>query len=686
VGVPPGVSVDERLEVAGVGGHRPGAAGGVLETAAVGHQDTEPLCPVGQHRSEGQSPREQAAVHRDQGRSITGGDVTERDPLHGAPSDAPSDVARPTDGHVADSGRYYGAAMTAVTDQGIDGLRRRHAVVLHADVADYSRLMADDPATTVATMRTYHELVTDAVAEVDGMLVNFVGDSFLAVFDDGPSGMRAAIRICSAVRELNADLPRASRAWFRLGLDAGDIVTAADGRHFGDALNIAARIQAIAQVGGINVTEAVYRALDEPALRLVALGARRLKNIPEPVRVYRLAGIGAPEGDRLPSPRTVEPIVAVLGATHSDDPADRRVADALRAELVAALGAVPGLGVIDGGDDRSGRDDPGASYFLDTATVRSGAQVRVYARLVELETMNLVWSCRWQGTADDLFALQDTVAAETVRAMEVELVVGQPAMIYRAELDATERAAVYQGWYQLDQGTRYGWLRAVELFESVARSRPDSVSGHGLTAFARWWGAAEGLSDDPAEDLRMATWHAARGAEMDDPSGLSYLVLAALQLRDGGDLQAALSDAEQSLARRPTCDVSFAVLGSVRRYLGDWRAAVEACDRAQGLSPIRRPWFATVQASAFYVGERYHDAIQAAEWIVDRQPDNLEALLVLAASQQALGLRRRARATVEMLLDHHPHVRRDDLPQRHPFRDPDILARWSAHLAAAGVP
>ncbi|HSJ45200.1 MAG TPA: adenylate/guanylate cyclase domain-containing protein [Euzebyales bacterium] len=575
--------------------------------------------------------------------------------------------------------------MTAVTDQRVDDLRRRHAVVLHADVADYSRLMADDPSATVATMRTYHELVTHAVTEVDGTLVNFVGDSFLAVFDDAASGMRAAIRICSAVRERNVDLPRARRAWFRLGLDAGDIVTAADGRHFGDALNIAARIQAIAEVGGINVTETVYRALDEPALRLVPLGLRRLKNIPEPVRVYRLAGVGRPDG-RLPVPGTVEPVIAVLGTSHGDDPADRRVADALRAELVAALGAVPGLGVVDGGDNPSGHDGPGASYFLDTVTVRSGERVRFYAKLVELETFNLVWSGRWQGTTDDLFTLQDTVAAETVRAMEVELVVGQPAMIYRTELDAGERAAVYTGWYHLDQGTRDGWLRAVELFESVTRSRPDSVSGHGLTAFARWWGAAEGLSDTPAEDLRTAARHATRGVELGDPSGLSHLVLAALRLHEGGDLQNALADAEQSLAQRPTCDVTLAVLGSVRRYLGDWRAAVEACERAQALSPVRRPWFATVQASAWYVGERYHDAIQAAEWIVDRQPDNLEALLVLAASQQALGLNRRARATVGMLLDRHPHVRRDDLPQRHPFRDADIIARWSAHLAAAGVP
>lgn len=575
--------------------------------------------------------------------------------------------------------------MGTMIDDRAGALERRYAVVLHADIVDYSRLLADDEAATVAAVQACQQLVADVVTRAGGALINFVGDSFLAAFDDAATGIAAALDICRGVRARNVDLPRERRLWFRFGLDAGEIVTAHDGRWFGDAVNIAARIQALAETGGINVTEAVYRELDEPALRLVALGTRRLKNIPEPIRVYRLAGIGATEGPP-PARGIVEPTVAVLRTTHGDDPADRRVADALRADLLGALGGVPGLRVIDAADDAAGADGPGAGYSLDTALVRSDVRVRVYAKLVELETMNLVWGGRWQGTTEDLFTLQDTIAAETVRAMEVELVVGQPAMLYRTELDATERAAVYQGWHHLDRGTWAGWRSAVELFESVTRSRPDSVTGHGLTAFARWWGVAAGLSDSPADDLRTAAEHAAQGVALDDPSGLSHLVLAAVRLEEGGDLHAALSDAEESLVRRPTCDVSFAVLGSVRRYLGDWRAAIEACDRAQQLSPVRRPWFATVQASAWYVGERYHDAIQAGEWIVDRQPDNVEALLVLAAAQQALGLTRRAHATVAALLERHPDVRRDDIARRHPFRDPAIVQRWTDHLAAAGLP
>lgn len=131
--------------------------------------------------------------------------------------------------------------MTVATTQSPDGLQRRHAVVLHADIADYSRLMADDAAATVATVRAYQQLVTEIVADAGGTLINFVGDSFLATFDDAPTAMRAAVSICTAVGERNRELPRQRRTWFRLGLDAGEIVVADDGRYFGETLNVAAR-------------------------------------------------------------------------------------------------------------------------------------------------------------------------------------------------------------------------------------------------------------------------------------------------------------------------------------------------------------------------------------------------------------------------------------------------------------
>lgn len=571
------------------------------------------------------------------------------------------------------------------------GLERRRAVVLNADIAGYSRCMADDEVATVATVRKYQEIVARAVDAAGGTLVNFVGDSFVAVFDHARPAMQAAIAICSDVRDCNRHVPRTRRMWFRLGLDIGDIVVAEDGRYFGEALNIAARIQAIADVGGINVTEAVFRALDEPGLRLIGLGRRRLKNIPEPVRVYRLAGVAAADNDTQWRPDgRVRQSVAVLPVVGGDHPETGEIAQGLRLDLVTALSAMPGLRVIDAAvaaDHADPRSDLGAAYVLESGLVRSGDRLRAYAELAETATMNRIWSHRWEGTTHDVFALQDAFTGGTVRALEIELVIGEPALLYRAVLDGSELAAVYQGWHQFVTGTPAAWRSAVALFSSVAQARPDVVTGTALTAFALWWGSVRGLSDDPDADLERAAAFARRGVERGDDTGLSHTVFAAVQLHTGGDLDAALANAQAAIHRRPTCDVSFAVAGSVHRYLGAWESAIAACRRALELTPIPKPWFMTVLASAYYVGEQYYEAADIAEQVVNQTTSSRdpEALLVLAAAQAALGLSRRARATAQTISERFPQLGRDDPLAHHPFRDPAILDRWRAHLVAAGV-
>ena len=218
------------------------------------------------------------------------------------------------------------------------------------------------------------------------------------------------------------------------------------------------------------------------------------------------------------------------------------------------------------------------------------------------------------------------------------------------------------------------------------RSHPRSPIGPALSAFALWWALSQDQSDDPVRDRAQAGAWARQGMELDAETGLSHMIVAALRLHAGGDLEAALSEAREALRRRPTCDVTFVVEASVQRYLGAWEAAVEACRRALELVSMPQPWHGTVLASAYYVGARYHEAAEAAEGVLQADPDNLEALLVLAAAQQGLRLPRRARATAATIMHRFPRVRCDDLAAHHPYRDPAILRRWSGHLAAAGLP
>jgi TolB-like protein len=550
--------------------------------------------------------------------------------------------------------------------------------------------MADDEAATVAAVREYQQLVEEAVRSAYGTMVNFVGDSFAAVFGDAAAGMRAAVAICRAVHQRNRPRPRTRRMYFRLGLDAGEVVVADDGHYFGEPLNIAARVQAIAEVGGINVTEAVYQDLDEPALRMISLGRRRLKNIPELIHVYRLASTGSSDDDHDWPIRAGTASIAVLPIIGTDDTATRDIAVALRLDLLSALMRNPGLRVInvqasEPGGDQGPRADAGAAYILTTGVVRSGTRLRAYADLYETATLNRVWTERWDGATDDVFALQDAVSRGTLRALEIELVIGEPARIYRSVLDDVALEHVYRGWYHIAQGTRLASRRAVEHFTAVTHSHPQSPIGPALSAFALWWALSQDLSDDPVQDRARAETWARQGMALDDDTGLSHMIIAALQLHVGGNLDAALSEARVALRRRPTCDVTYVVEASVQRYLGAWEAAIAACRRALELVSMPQPWHGTVLASAYYVGERYDAAIDAAERLVRAEPINLETLLVLAAAQQALGLPRRARATVDTIVDRFPHVRREDLAAHYPYRDPAILQRWSAHLAAAGL-
>jgi class 3 adenylate cyclase/tetratricopeptide (TPR) repeat protein len=554
-------------------------------------------------------------------------------------------------------------------------------VVLHGDVVDYSRHLADDPIGTIATVEAFRDIVRSRVESCGGTLVDFVGDAFLATFEEAREAIAAAVAVCSEVRAGSGPVP----LLFRMGLSSGEVMTLPDGRVFGDPVTIAARIQAITERGGINVSEGVFRELDEPALRLRPLGPHRLKNVPEPVRVYVLE---AADGPVAPRPAvTSDPTIAVLPVNGPDE--IRSSADAIRLDLVTALVNIPGLDVIDV-PDRGGDPDPGrvrltARYVLESGIHRSGDRVRVYVQLLDSATVNRIWASRWEGGTDELFELQDHITRDVVRAMEIELVVGEPASLYRSLVAPTSLDRVYRGWHQLAKGDVTGLRNAIALFESIAVTDPGVASGPALAAFAHWYGALSGLSDTPEADLAMARSHSARGIELDDPTGLSQMVKAALVLHDGGDLHEALADARRALELRPTCDVTFGVEASIHRYLGDWEAAVESSRRAIAMSPTPKPWYETTLAGAYYAGRRYQEAADTAELVIDTK-GNLEAWLLLAAAQQALGLERRAAASVEAVRARYPAARRTELRRAHPFREPEVLDRWMAHLARAGMP
>ena len=564
---------------------------------------------------------------------------------------------------------------------------RSEMVALNADVVGYSRLIADDLDTMTATMDEYRELVERLVRENAGTLVNFVGDNFMAVFVDAMAAMRAAIAMTTEIEARNAARESSRKARFRMGLDQGVVAVSSD-EYFGDALNIAARIQAIAQAGGISVSGRVYRALDEPALRFRPIGRRSLKNIPEDVDIYEFADLPS-DDSAAPAQRSLaleSPSVAVL-PIHNEtvDDSVRSTADMLRTDLIHRLTRIPQLRVIDArvtsaGD---GAREP-ARYIIETGVHQAGDNVRIYAEVIDVTSMNVVKVHRWTAKAVDLFELSDELADEVGRALEVDLIVGEPAGFY-AELDdpvAVEH--VYLGWYHLTSGTPEGWARALESFDKVARAHPDMAYGHVLSAFAKWMGAASGWVSDPEKTLLEARDQARVGLATGDPTGLAQMVEGAVLMSQGRG-QEALEMIENVEIMRPSCDVTYGLEGSIRRYLGEWEKAVDLTDKAMRLTGVNKPWYPTVKACSLFVGGRVEQAAAMAEMVLEHQSHNLEALLVLAAAQVELGLDRRAHATAALIKERYPTVDVATWLAGNPYQGQAVIDRWRADLVAAGA-
>jgi adenylate cyclase len=565
--------------------------------------------------------------------------------------------------------------------------KRQKAVVLNADVVGYSMLMSDDFESTTATMVRYRQLVDSKITESGGTLIDFVGDNFMAAFEDAREAVQTAIAIAAEIEIANADIIGPRKVRFRMGIDLGEVAVSG-GRYFGNPVNIASRIQSIARPGGLCVSGPVYRALDEPALRFRPIGQQRLKNIPEEIEVYEFSDL--PGDSTVTTERRSlsleSPTVAVLPIhTEMADKSVRATAGILRGDLIHRLARVPQLRVIDAKAETSDkRAVTAARYMVETGVHQVGDNVRLYATLFDVITMNIVKSYKWKVQTEDLFALSDRFADDVARSIEIELIVGEPAGLYSDLDDPVAIEMVYLGWYHLRTDTREGWSHALELFGQVAQLHPDQPYGHVLLAFANWIGAANEWVRDPDAALLKAREQAQVALETGDPTGMARAVEASILMSEGRHDEA-LAVVEQLEIIRPTCDVTYGLEGSVRRYMGQWEKAIDLLEIAMRLTGINKPWYPTVKACSLFIGGRIEQAASVAQMVINYQPKNLEALLVLAAAQTELGMNRRAKATIEIIRERFPSVDVAVWFDKSPYQIKEVVERWKKDLASAGA-
>jgi class 3 adenylate cyclase/TolB-like protein len=582
-------------------------------------------------------------------------------------------------------------------------MERRLVAILAADVAGYSRLMGLNEAGTLAALKAHRrELIDGAISARGGRIVGTQGDGILAEFASVVAAVECAVAIQRGMAARNRDVPPDERLAFRIGLHLDEVI-ADDGDIFGDGVNVTARLEAMAEPGTVCVSRAV---LDQVRNRVehsfADLGLQRLKNIAEPVHVFRLdptgAGVsrsGAARGaEALPLPE--KPSIAVLPfANLSGDPEQDHLADGLRLDIQAALVHASGLFLIApatvaryrGGTipiAQAGRE-MGVRYILEGAVRRSGRRVRVTTALTDVVARRVVWAERYDRVLADGFDVQDEIVAEVLKALDVELASGERWLLHRSPTSLEALDVFYRGLSRFYAGTRDDNAAAREAFEALTRLQPGSPVGPAYLCFTYWVDAFRGWTASPERSLAEAELWARQAISFRGSNGLAHIVLASVHLLHRRH-DAALAECCRAIELRPNCPTASCYLASILNYCGRPEEAIAKVEEAVRITPVYPPWYMTVLAAAYRDSGEIERSIAAAERGLKMSPGDRDLKVVLCSGCSLAGQPQRARSLARDIVAAEPAFSVRDYVASQPYKDAAVLQRLSESLWSAGLP
>jgi TolB-like protein len=578
-------------------------------------------------------------------------------------------------------------------------VERRLMAILAADVAGYSRLVGADEEGTLSQWKAHwHELIDPKIKENSGRIVRVTGDGVLVEFASVIAAVRCAVEIQRAMAERNAAIPQGKRIEFRMGINVGDIII--DGTDmWGDGVNVAARLEALSEPGGICVSARVQEdVLGRLNIALEDIGEQRLKNIARPVRVYRVR----PNGTEVkPAPALPDkPSIAVVPFNNmSGDPEQEYFADGMVEEIITALSRIRWLFVIARNSSFTYKGRPvdvkqvgrelGVRYVLEGGVRKAANRVRITAQLIDSSTGAHLWADRFEGELNNVFDLQDQVTSSAVGAIAPRL---QQAEVERAKRKPTESLHAYdcllRGMANLRVWTSEANDEALRLFNRAIELDPDFPSPYGLATwcYARRKGMRWMVDrvQDIAETARLARRAAQVGWDDADASARAGFALAYVV----HDVDAGAALIDRALALNANLAEPWHFSGWVRVYLGEPEVAVEHFAHAMRLSPLDPLNFVvqTGAALAHFFAGRNDDASLWAEKALRETPDFLPALRVAAASNALAGRMEEAHIAVARSLQFYPTPHISNLKKQIPLRRPEDLSRFAEGLRKAGLP
>jgi adenylate cyclase len=526
----------------------------------------------------------------------------------------------------------------------VHSVERKLAAIFAADIAGYSRLMARDEVGTLARLKACRTIIDGLIASHRGRIFNTAGDSVVADFASAVDAVQCAVAVQAAIPAESAKQPANEPMQFRIGVHVGDVMI--DGSNLlGDGVNIAARLEGLAEPGTICVSAVVRDQVgNKLPLAFDYLGDQQVKNIAQAIRVYRVQ-MNRPVAQSVADlPLPDKPSIAVLPFQNiSGDPEQEYFADGMVEEIITALSKIRWFFVIARNstftykghavDVKQVGRELGVRYVLEGSVRRSGSRIRVTAQLVEAGTGNHVWAERYDRDLADIFAVQDEITERVVAAIEPELYAAEQVRSQNKppdSLDAWE--CVIRALSLIGQGTRDENTEAEALCRRAIALAPGYGRAHSLLAWALlrrtlWSGDLQAVVPEVSAETQTAF-------ALDDRDPWAYFVQAMLQQRSRHPDEAARS-AGRALELNPNFALAHAFLAGALVFQGMHEEAVESAGHALRLSPRDRPvavYASLAMANVHFAAGRYPECVTWARNVIEKSPGYVGGQILLTAA------------------------------------------------------
>jgi len=569
--------------------------------------------------------------------------------------------------------------------------------------------MSQDEEATVKTLKQHQVTISELVSDHRGRVVDSPGDNILAEFGSVVDAVKCAVKVQETLKDKNAEMPENKRMVFRIGVNLGDVIEE-EGRIYGDGVNISARLEGLAEAGGICISGTAFdHVKNKVSVGYQYLGKQAVKNIPDPVRAYKVllepeaAGkvIGEKEvkrtgwgwksvaafavlvlvvvglvwntyrgtpriepasKEKMAFPLPDKPSIAVLPFMNmTGDPAQDYISDGLTDYIITNLSTIPHLFVIASNSTfpykgtpvkvQRVAEDLGVQYVLEGSVQKTENRVRLSVQLIDALSGRHLWAESYDRSLEDLFALQDEITMKIITSLQVKLAEGTYAS---AAGKSTKNLKALQSYWQADYhyllGTAEDNALARQYDEKAIEMDPEFSTAWALLGFVSLNDALFGISKSPAESIKLAEEYAQKAITLNDSCAKAYLLVGFLRLAQK-KYEEAIKYAEKAVALNPNDPHMVAGLAMAMHFDGRFEESVELGKKAMRLSPSYPTWLLGNQSEICIMAGRYEEAIAAGKLLLSRsnrsERDAIAAHRSLAQAYIALGRSDEARLHIE---------------------------------------